>query len=144
MVLQYTIYVNKFTILKIMVNKFTNIKERVVQIARKQSISQERFYHSIGMTSASFRGKAKDSPLNSNAIANIITNYPEVDLHWLVTGEEEEPPKQVVNEPGLVYEAASKICEEKDEMIAMLKNQVEDLKADKADLKRLLGLKEDS
>ena len=142
--LQYTIYVNKFTILKIMVNKFTNIKERVVQIAKKQSISQERFYRSIGMTSASFRGKAKDSPLNSNAIENIITNYPSVDLHWLVTGQEKEPPVQALNEPGLVYEAASKICEEKDEIIAMLKNQIEDLKSDKVDLKRLLGLKDGS
>lgn len=127
-----------------MVNKFTNIKERVVQIAKKQSISQERFFRSIGMTSASFRGKAKDSPLNSNAIVNIITKYPEVDLHWLVTGEQKESLVQTVNEPGLVYEAASKICEEKDEIIAMLKNQVEDLKSDKADLKRLLGLKDNS
>lgn len=127
-----------------MVNKFTNIKERVVQIARKQPISQERFYHSIGMTSANFRGKAKDSPLNSNAIVNIITKYPDVDLYWLITGEKKEPPKQVVNEPSLVYEAASKICEEKDEIIAMLKNQIEDLKSDKEDLKRLLGLKEKS
>ena len=124
-----------------MVNKFTNIKERVVQIAKKQSISQERFFHSIGMTSANFRGKAKETPLNSNAIVNIITKYPEVDVYWLLMGEEHDSTTNVVNEPGLTYETAHNDCKEKDEIIAMLKNQIEDLKSDKADLKRLLGLK---
>jgi hypothetical protein len=124
-----------------MVNKFTTIKERVVQFAKKQSISQERFFHSIGMTSANFRGKAKESPLNSNAIANIITKYPDIDIHWLLVGESKSTQSNVVNEPGLTYETADKSCEEKDEIIAMLKSQIEDLKSDKEDLKQLLGLK---
>ena len=124
-----------------MVNKFTNIKERVVQFAKKQSISQERFFHSIGMTSANFRGKAKETPLNSNAIANIITKYPEIDIHWLLIGESKTASSNVLNEPGLKYETADKSCEEKDEIIAMLKSQIEDLKSDKEDLKQLLGLK---
>lgn len=124
-----------------MVNKFTNIKERVVQFAKKQSISQERFFHSIGMTSANFRGKAKESPLNSNAIANIITKYPSIDIHWLLLGESKSAPVNVLNEPGLKYETLDKSCEEKDEIIAMLKSQIEDLKSDKEDLKQLLGLK---
>ena len=124
-----------------MVNKFTNIKERVVQIAKKQSISQERFFHSIGMTSANFRGKAKETPLNSNAIVNIITKYPEVDVYWLLMGETKSSGANILNEPGLVYETTDKNCEEKDEIIAMLKSQIEDLKSDKEDLKQLLGLK---
>ena len=123
-----------------MVNKFTNIKERVVQIAKKQSISQERFFHSIGMTSANFRGKAKETPLNSNAIVNIITKYPEVDLHWLLLGEKKSSISNVLNEPGLTYGNPDKNCEEKDEIIAMLKSQIEDLKADKEDLRQLLKL----
>ncbi len=124
-----------------MVNKFTNIKERVVQFAKKQSISQEKFFHSIGMTSANFRGKAKETPLNSNAIANIITKYPEIDIHWLLIGESKTTSSNVLNEPGLKYETTDKSCEEKDEIIAMLKSQIEDLKSDKEDLKQLLGLK---
>ena len=125
-----------------MVNKFTNIKERVVQIAKKQSISQERFFHSIGMTSASFRGKAKETPLNSNAIANIITKYPEVDVHWLLLGENKSTGVHVVSEPELEYNKSEPTCEEKDEIISMLRTQVEDLKSDKEDLKKLLGLTE--
>ena len=123
-----------------MINKFTNIKERVVQIAKKQAMSQERFFQSIGMTSASFRGKAKDTPLNSNAIANIITKYPEVDVYWLLVGEKEDIFKNILNEPELVYEDANNICEEKDEIIAMLKSQIEDLKVDKEDLRQMLKL----
>lgn len=122
-----------------MENKFTTIKERVVKIAEKQPITKERFFMSIGMTSANFRGKAKETPLNSKAIVNIITKYPEVDLHWLLVGETKTTPSYV-NEPPLEYKTSSKDCKEKDEIIRMLKNQIKDLKADKEDLKKLLGL----
>ena len=123
-----------------MVNKFTNIKERVVEVAETYEGSKERFFRNIGMTSASFRGKAKDSPLNSNAIVNIITKYPEVDLYWLLTGEKEDVAENVVNEPAAEYKTAQDLCKEKDEIIKMLKSQIKDLKADKEDLKKLLGL----
>ena len=72
-----------------MVNKITNIKERVVQFAGIQKISKEKFFDKIGMTSANFRGKAQNSHLNSSTIENIITTYPEINLHWLITGEGE-------------------------------------------------------
>lgn len=70
-----------------MENKITNIKDRVMQIAKKQSISNEKFFSDIGMTSANFRGVANKRPLNSNAIEIIITKYPSVDPEWLLTGE---------------------------------------------------------
>lgn len=72
-----------------MVNKITNIKERIVQFAEIQNISKEEFFSKIGTTSANFRGKAQKSPLNSTTIENIITIYPEINLRWLVTGEGE-------------------------------------------------------
>jgi len=122
-----------------MENKFTTIKERVVQIAEKQSITKEKFFASIGMTSANFRGKAKETPLNSKAIVNIITKYPEVDLYWLLVGETKTVPSSL-NESPLEYKVSPKDCEEKDEIIRMLKNQIKDLKSDKEDLKKLLGL----
>ena len=123
-----------------MENKFTNIKERVVQVAEEQSISKERFFHSIGMTSANFRGKAKETPLNSNAIVNIITKYPEVDLHWLLLGESKTTSENFLAEPPLEYKTAKNASQDKDEIIRMLKAQIKDLKADKEDLKKLLGL----
>jgi len=72
-----------------MVNKITNIKERVVQFAETQSVSKEKFFDEIGMTSANFRGKAQKSPLNSLTIEKIFTLYPEINLHWLLTGKGE-------------------------------------------------------
>ncbi len=122
-----------------MENKFTSIKDRVVQIAESLEITKESFFKSIGMTSASFRGKAKDTPLNSNAIVNIITEYPSVDLYWLVNGASKVPSDAInfVEESRKEYQRTT---EEKDKMIAVLQQQIVDLKADKEDLKKLLGL----
>lgn len=72
-----------------MENKITNIKQRVLQIIDYYKISKEKFFSSIDMTSANFRGNAKNSPLNSNAIENIITIYPDINATWLLTGKGE-------------------------------------------------------
>lgn len=117
-----------------MKNIFTNIKERVMQVAERQSITKEEFFRSIGMTSANFRGKAKDSPLNSNAIVNIITKYPDTDLHWLLFGD-----NQVVEEPPKAYGDSD--VDDKDKLIEALLDQIAELKSDKEDLKKLLGLR---
>lgn len=122
-----------------MENKFTNIKDRVVEIAEMQEISKEEFFKSIGMTSASFRGKAKGTPLNSNAIVNIITKYPDVDLYWLLSGSVDKRVDSV-NEPSTKYRIKSVKCKEKDRLISILQDQITDLKTDKEDLKKLLGL----
>lgn len=65
------------------------IKERIIQIVEIKGIKKEDFYKNIGMTSANFRGKAKETPINSNAIVNILSNIPEINLYWLLTGEGE-------------------------------------------------------
>lgn len=62
------------------------IKERVMQVLETQNIPKERFFKRIGMSSANFRGKAKESPLNSNTIKNIITEIPNLNIDWLITG----------------------------------------------------------
>lgn len=49
-------------------------------------VGRKKFAESIGMTYSSFTGKAKCTPLNSNAIANILESYPEVNVDWLLTG----------------------------------------------------------
>ncbi|NVK52415.1 MAG: hypothetical protein HWD85_05730 [Flavobacteriaceae bacterium] len=127
-----------------MENKFTSIKDRVVAIAESQDISKEEFFKSIGMTSASFRGKAKGTPLNSNAIVNIITKYPEVDLYWLLNGVAKDRNSDkvgIVEEQENKYQIACASCLEKDTVIKILQQQILDLKSDKEDLKSLLGLK---
>ena len=63
------------------------IKERIIQIVENKGIAKESFYSKIGMTSASFRGKAKNMPLNSNAIENILSEIPDLNAEWLLTGK---------------------------------------------------------
>lgn len=70
-------------------NKFTYIKERVTQIADYKGVNKEKFFKEIGMTSANFRGEAKKTPLNSNAVENILSIYPDINPTWLLTGEGE-------------------------------------------------------
>ncbi len=65
------------------------IKQRIIQILESQGIRKEEFYKKINMTSASFRGNAKKTPLNSNAIENILTIFPSVNATWLLTGKGE-------------------------------------------------------
>jgi phage repressor protein C with HTH and peptisase S24 domain len=69
-----------------MVNKISTIKERVVSLIENEKVAKEVFFNKIGVTSANFRGKAKDTPLNSTAIANIYAEFPNISLEWLLTG----------------------------------------------------------
>jgi len=69
-----------------MENKISTIKERVVLLIEHKKIAKETFFKKVGVTSANFRGKAKDTPLNSTAIANIYTEFPNISLEWLLTG----------------------------------------------------------
>src|SRR5690554_4081372 len=65
------------------------IKERIIQLVENKGIAKENFYTKIGMTSASFRGKAKETPINSTAIENILSEIPDVNPVWLLTGKGE-------------------------------------------------------
>lgn len=124
----------------VMVNKFPNIKERVMQLAKRAPMTQEAFFKSIGMTSASFRGKALHTQLKSEAIVNIVTKYPDVDVYWLLLGKRKSAWEVKIDDPRATYQTAHQTCEEKDEMITLLKNQIEELKLDKENLRELLEL----
>lgn len=62
------------------------IKERIIQLIEYKCIPKEDFYVKIGMTSASFRGKARLTPINSTAIENILSAIPDANPEWLLTG----------------------------------------------------------
>src|SRR5690554_493287 len=88
------------------------IKERIIKTLEYKGIPKEEFYKKIGMTSASFRGKAKTTPLNSSAIENILSEIPDINIEWLITGkgemllsEEENEVFQTVGEEQHEYNA---------------------------------------
>ncbi|MCO5230177.1 MAG: hypothetical protein M9958_03375 [Chitinophagales bacterium] len=68
-------------------NKLTNIKERILYIAEYKGIAKEIFFEKINMTYGNFKGKSKQTPINSNAIADILSIYPDINSYWLITGK---------------------------------------------------------
>lgn len=69
-----------------MAKEFSAVKSRLVQFLEYKGVRKEEFYVRIGMTSASFRGEARNRPLNSTAIENILSILPTLNLRWLFTG----------------------------------------------------------
>ena len=91
-------------------NKITNIKERIRKVAEDKGVSYSYLYGIIEMTDGSFKGNALNRPINSNAIVKLITEFPDIDLHWLITGEEKNIEKQdVLNEPAETYNKTENI-----------------------------------
>ena len=81
------------------------IKEIIIKLIEFKGLPKEKFYKDIGMTSANFRGKAKNTPLNSNAIENILSVIPDANLNWLITGDGNMIKKEVLlTEPTQVYQ----------------------------------------
>lgn len=88
--------------------KISFIKERVLQYADFKGIGKERFAKSIGMTYGSFKGSQKKTSLNSDALDNILSNYPDINSEWLITGNGEMvkniKSNDVIIEPSKSYE----------------------------------------
>lgn len=70
-----------------MADKISSIKERILKIPENKGISKENFFTEIGMTYGNFKGKSKGTPINSNAIVDILSIYPDINLEWLLTGK---------------------------------------------------------
>jgi len=67
-------------------NKFPNIKERILYLLDYKGITKEKFFSKIGMTYGNFTGKAKETPLNSTALGNILLALPDASPDWLILG----------------------------------------------------------
>ena len=63
------------------------IKKRVVELIEFKGVAKELFFTKIGVTSANFRGNAQKTPLNSKTIENILSEFPDINLEWLITGK---------------------------------------------------------
>ena len=63
------------------------IKERILQIAKRKRITNREICQKIGLTYGGFTGENKKRPVNSDAIANLLAEYPDVNPRWLLTGQ---------------------------------------------------------
>lgn len=98
-------------------NKFSNIKERILQIANNQNISYEKFCEKIGVTYGNFKGENKKRPINSNILENILSIYPNVNPSWLLTGQ----GKMLIEEDSYIEEL---ISPNNDKEVELLQKQI--------------------
>lgn len=86
--------------------KISYIKERILLIADIKGISKDSFIENLGMTYGNFKGKQKLSAVNSDFLDRIISNYPDINSKWLLTGEGEmflDKKIELVTEPSEDY-----------------------------------------
>ncbi|NGM65922.1 hypothetical protein [Sphingobacterium sp. SGR-19] len=65
----------------------SNIKERVLQIAESKEISKTDFFKNLGLSYANFKGIQKNTGLNSDAVAIILSKHSDINPAWLIIGE---------------------------------------------------------
>ena len=63
------------------------IKERILQIAKRKGITNREICQKIGLTYGGFTGENKKRPVNSDALANLLAEYPDVNPRWLLTDQ---------------------------------------------------------
>jgi hypothetical protein len=72
---------------------FSPIKGRVIQLIDLVEVSKEKFYEKTGISASNFKGKGAASELGGELIVKIMTNYPDVNAEWLLTGNGERLKK---------------------------------------------------
>lgn len=78
--------------------KISYIKERILEIADYKGVSKEKFIENLGMTYGNFKGKQKLTSLNSDFLDKILSEIPEVNAEWLLTGNGSMLKSKVKNE----------------------------------------------
>lgn len=62
------------------------IKDRIRQLIEVKRVPKEKTYKTLGVTSANFRSKARETPVNSDVIEKLFALFPDINLQWLITG----------------------------------------------------------
>lgn len=84
----------------------TNIKERILQLAKIKGFGVEIFLESINQSYSNYKGKSKNSVPSTDVLVEITSKYPDVNINWLLTGNGEALKKfseESVNEPIINY-----------------------------------------
>ncbi len=63
-----------------------NLKDRLVSIAKQKKLSIRAFEEHCGLGRGNISNMSADGALGSDKLTKIIDTFPEVDLHWLLTG----------------------------------------------------------
>lgn len=86
------------------------IKERIKQIAVNKGIPIGKFFKQLELAPSGFNGEKIKKGANSDTIEKIVSLFPDVDLHWLITGESKYEGKlfETVSEETAKYQLTEK------------------------------------
>lgn len=117
------------------------IKERIKEIALNKGIPIGKFFKKLDLAPSGFNGEKIKKGANSDTIEKIVSLFPDVDLHWLITGEQkiEKEKENIVMEEPDNYESGYK-----EKYIKMLEENRELRIENKSLLKSIDSLKKDN
>lgn len=102
------------------------IKERVLQFANNQGLVMSDFFKKISASKSNFSGIGLKSDLGSDKIVNILNNFPQINVEWLLTGSG-EMLKEVGNEHKVPAKNKEMIDFEHLKTVSNLKDQIIEL-----------------
>ena len=119
--------------------KSTKIKSRLLEVSKNKGISYELFFKSFGTSYSNFKGKSLQSSLRSEVLVEFSSKYPDVDLHWLITGQVKTPTNSV-HEPSTMPDFKAKYLDVVENYM-ILNNENSELRQELKTLKKELLIK---
>lgn len=62
------------------------IKNRIIQFIEVQKINKTEFFKKIDVSPSNFRSSSLKSEINASVLSKISSEYPSINLIWLITG----------------------------------------------------------
>ncbi len=127
----------------------TTIKERILLYIENQGFNKESFFKDLELSYSNFKGKQKNTGLNSDTIVSILTKYPNLSMQWLLTGKgtmlndvfDSNDANEVfksIQEPPIEYEIKSEVLQAHKKTIEVLENVVLDLRSNNKLLQKIV------
>ena len=71
------------------------IKRRLFQYIEYKGVSREKFFHSVGLSLANFKGKALESSLSTDSLVKILNLNKDLNSDWLLLEDGEMLKKEI-------------------------------------------------
>lgn len=65
---------------------FSPIKGRIIDYLENRGFQKEKFFEKTAISASNFKGKGAESELGGDKIVKILTEFPEINPEWLLTG----------------------------------------------------------
>lgn len=124
-----------------------NSLERIKEYINYKGISIRAFEMSCGFSNGSFASQLKrKKTIGVDKLENILNQYPDLSPKWVLSGKGEMieivEGNDILNEPNENYITISAdLIKTKNETIAILQREIEDLKRDKEFLQKIIDNK---